>query len=74
LPLLLDADGIAKLGQGQRIVLWGIHGALDAAGGEVPITLPDGERTSATLKVTRREARILRAGGLLREVRQRSSG
>jgi aconitate hydratase len=74
LPLLLDADGIAKLGQGEGIVLSGIHGALDAAGGEVPITLPDGERTSATLKVTRREARILRAGGLLREVRQRSSG
>lgn len=72
LPLLVGAEAVANLKQGQRLTVSGIHAALDAGGGTLPVTTETGEHVAARLEVTGREAAILRAGGLLRQVRDRS--
>ncbi len=72
LPLLVSGAALTKLEQGQRLALSGIHAVLDAGGGAFRITTETGEEVTAQLEVTDREARVLRAGGLLREVRDRS--
>ena len=73
LPLLVERKAIEGLEPGRRLVLSGIHAALEAHGGAVAISTGSGDAITARLEVTGREARILRAGGLLREVQWRSA-
>ena len=73
LPLLIDQAVLTAAHQGDRLRLSGIHAALAMAGGGTVVITRDGlPSMSARLEVTPREARILRVGGLLNELRART--
>ncbi len=73
LPLVVEEGVLYAASQGDRLHLSGIHAVLAApGGGTVVVTREGSPPMSARLEVTAREARILRAGGLLNELRARA--
>ncbi|MGQ9732430.1 MAG: aconitate hydratase [Candidatus Zipacnadales bacterium] len=71
LPLIVNETALATIEEGTTLRLQGIHTALNApGGGEVAITVAGGPILTARLNLAPREAKILRAGGLLNYLRQ----
>jgi aconitate hydratase len=70
LPLVADGAALEALAQGTKLHLSGIHAAMEApGGGEVRVTTETGPTLTARLSLTAREAKVLRAGGLLNSLR-----
>jgi aconitate hydratase len=70
LPLVVAAAEASALRPGVSVRISGIHGALATdGGGEVRVTVEGGPSFTADLKLTAREAAMLRAGGLLNHLR-----
>lgn len=74
LPLVVERVSLENIAQGDHLRLCGVHQAIDAAdGGQVRVETEKGEAIIARLALTRREALVLRAGGLLNYLRARRS-
>jgi len=72
LPLVAEPEALKTLPQGTKLHLSGVHAAIDApGGGDVRVTTEAGEALTARLSLTAREAKVLRAGGLLNSLRER---
>ena len=70
LPLLAEPSALEDLLQGAQVRLTGIHAAIETpGGGEVAVTSDGGASFAARLPLSEREARLLRAGGLLNSLR-----
>jgi len=73
LPLLVEAPALDALPQGVKLRLTGIHAAIGTpGGGEVQVTAGNGGSLTARLPLSAREARLLRAGGLLNHLREQA--
>jgi len=72
-PMYLGIRAVlAALPQGTKLRLSGIHAAIDApGGGDVQVRSASGQVFAARLPLTAREAKVLRAGGLLNSLRER---
>ena len=69
-PLVAGKAVIDALEQGKSARVSGIHSALETpGGGTVDVSVNGSDGMQATLELTEREARILKAGGLLSELR-----
>jgi aconitate hydratase len=72
LPLVADGGVLKTLAQGAELHLSGIHAAIDGpGGGDVQVVGETGGRFAVRLSLTAREAKVLRAGGLLNSLRER---
>jgi predicted aconitate hydratase len=69
LPIEVDQSVAAGIRQGDCLRIEGIHAALVPGGGEVCIAPEGAPPMAGRLELTAREARILRAGGLLNLLR-----
>jgi aconitate hydratase len=72
LPLVADGGVLKTLAQGAELHLSGIHAAIDGpGGGDVQVVGETGGKFAVRLSLTAREAKVLRAGGLLNSLRER---
>ncbi|MBM3497331.1 MAG: aconitate hydratase, partial [Armatimonadetes bacterium] len=73
LPLLAEREALDALAPGAKLRLSDVHAAIDTPGGGGVTVTPEGAKPfTARLPLTDREARLLRAGGLLNYLRDRA--